>query len=205
MYIRVRTTSVNRAPAFCSARSIFFKVCTACAYASPMPTIFPCASVAVVPDTHTFAPTRTAREYPITGSQGVPLEIFVRAIKSLPVEFRPNQSHRPRFSILYFRFSIFRRSTDQIAPAIPPAQSDTNPRACQTPDTESAPQSRTLNRATPAAPHSIPPPARSTRRPSAEKYARTPPTAPATPHRASEPPRYPATQPAAPPPPAPKT
>src|SRR5271154_5831248 len=69
--------------------------------------MFPCASVAVVPDTHTFAPTRTAREYPITGSQGVPLEIFVRTIKFLPVEFRPNQFHRSRFPIFYFHFSIF--------------------------------------------------------------------------------------------------
>src|SRR5271156_5346287 len=108
MYIRVRTTSANPAPACSSARSIFFSVCTACAYASPTPTIFPCASVAVVPDTHTFAPTRTAREYPITGSQGVPLEKFVRAIKFLPAKFRPNHFHRTRipFSIFAFPFSV---------------------------------------------------------------------------------------------------
>jgi hypothetical protein len=68
-----------------------------------MPTIFPCASVAVVPDTHTFPPTRTAREYPITGSQGVPLEIFVRAITFLPVEFRPKQFHPSRFSIFHLQ------------------------------------------------------------------------------------------------------
>src|SRR5271156_4939984 len=128
MYIRVRTTSANPAPACSSARSIFFSVCTACAYASPPPTIFPCASVAVVPDTHTFPPTRTAREYPITGSQGVPLEIFVRTIKFLLVEFRPNQ----------FPARAAIHTTDQIAPAIPPAQSDTNRRACQTRDNESA-------------------------------------------------------------------
>jgi len=29
----------------------------------------------VVPDTHTWLPTRTAREYPTTGSHRVPLEI----------------------------------------------------------------------------------------------------------------------------------
>src|SRR5271156_5537638 len=172
MYIRVRTTSANPAPACSSARSIFFSVCTACAYASPTPTIFPCASVAVVPDTHTFPPTRTAREYPITGSQGVPLEKFVRAIKFLPVKFRPNQFHRTRFSISYFHFSNFRHSTDQTAPATPPAQSDTNPRACQTLGNESAPQSRKPNQAAGPARRSALRPKLPTRHPIAEKYAR---------------------------------
>jgi hypothetical protein len=96
-------------------------------------------------------------------------------------------------------------STDQTAPATPPAQSDTNHRACQTRDTEFAPQSHTQNRATPAAPRLTPQPKFPNRRPTAEEYARTTQTAPATPHRASTPPRYPATQPAAPQPPAPET
>src|SRR5580704_14952795 len=95
--------------------------------------------------------------------------------------------------------------TDQIAPAIPPAQSDTNPRACQTRDTESAPQSRTPNLADRAAQSSKPPPTLPTRHPIAVKYAKMPQTAAAIPHPASKPPRYPATRPAAPPPPAPKT
>jgi hypothetical protein len=41
---------------------MFFKVCFACTYASPTPTTFPSSPVAVVPDTHTQFPTRTARE-----------------------------------------------------------------------------------------------------------------------------------------------
>jgi hypothetical protein len=48
-YMRVRTTSFMLAPAFCSALSMFFSVCTACAYTSPTPTIFPSGPVAVVP------------------------------------------------------------------------------------------------------------------------------------------------------------
>src|SRR5437870_519808 len=40
----------------------------------------PEASVAVVPETWTTSPTRTAREYPTTGSQGVPVETFIRAM-----------------------------------------------------------------------------------------------------------------------------
>src|SRR5579863_4700164 len=55
-YIRVRTTSFMLAPAFFKALSMFFKVCTACAYTSPTPMIFPSGPVAVVPETCTYAP-----------------------------------------------------------------------------------------------------------------------------------------------------
>ncbi len=61
-YMRVRTTSFKEAPARSSADSMFLIVCTVCAYASPVPTSLPSAPVAVVPDTWTLAPTRTARE-----------------------------------------------------------------------------------------------------------------------------------------------
>ena len=39
------------------------------------------ASVDVVPETHTCCPTRTAREYPTIGSQGVPVAIRILFIK----------------------------------------------------------------------------------------------------------------------------
>src|SRR5713101_7900451 len=76
--MRVRTTSFSVAPASTSARSTLRSACTVCAYASPPPTILPDASVAVVPATCTTFPTRTAREYPTTGSHGVPLDTFTR-------------------------------------------------------------------------------------------------------------------------------
>src|ERR1700761_7615988 len=75
---RVRTTSFSPAPAFVSAASMFRIVCTVCAYTSPTPTIFPSGPVAVVPDTLTQFPIRTAREYPTIGSHCVPLEMFSR-------------------------------------------------------------------------------------------------------------------------------
>src|SRR4030095_11224579 len=59
---------------------MFFSVCFVWAYTSPTPTTWPSLSVAVVPETHTWLPTRTAREYPTTGSQGVPLEISCRIV-----------------------------------------------------------------------------------------------------------------------------
>ena len=74
--IRVRTTSFKPAPAFTRAASIFRMVCTVCAWTSPTPTIFPSGPVAVVPDTLTMFPMRTAREYPTMGSHWVPLEMF---------------------------------------------------------------------------------------------------------------------------------
>ena len=60
--MRVRTTSPRQAPAAASARSMLAIACRACAYASPLPTIAPSAPVAVVPDTNTWLPMRTARE-----------------------------------------------------------------------------------------------------------------------------------------------
>src|SRR3989442_6606881 len=49
---------------------------TACPYASPGKTTFPEESVAAVPATATYAPTRTAREYPTMGSQRAPDATF---------------------------------------------------------------------------------------------------------------------------------
>jgi hypothetical protein len=74
--IRVRTTSFKLAPALTKAAPMFWIVCTVCAYTSPTPTIFPSAAVAVVPETLTKFPIRTAREYPTIGSHVVPLEMF---------------------------------------------------------------------------------------------------------------------------------
>src|SRR4030095_3865158 len=78
--MRVRTTCRRAAPARSSAASMLRSACRVCARASPTPTTAPLASVAVVPATWTWAPTRTALEYPTIGSQGVPLEIRVRLI-----------------------------------------------------------------------------------------------------------------------------
>src|SRR2546428_12921865 len=55
---------------------------TAWPYASPGATTFPCGSVAVVPATATYAPTRTAREYPTIGSQRAPDATFFRSMES---------------------------------------------------------------------------------------------------------------------------
>jgi hypothetical protein len=47
--------------------------------------------MAVVPDTQTWSPRRTAREYPTIGSQGVPLEKFWRLTLSSAMKiFNPN-------------------------------------------------------------------------------------------------------------------
>src|SRR5690348_31137 len=48
-----------------------------------MPTIAPSGPVAVVPATWTIDPTRTAREYPTTGSHGAPLETLRRGMQEL--------------------------------------------------------------------------------------------------------------------------
>ena len=93
--IRVRTTSVIFAPAFASAPSIFFSVCTVCAYKSPAPTIFPSGPVAVVPETQIEFPTFTAREYPITGSHFVPLEKFSRFMAPFPLFRSPKKFVSP--------------------------------------------------------------------------------------------------------------
>src|SRR5581483_3310355 len=76
--MRVRTTSASEAPARSSAARMLASACTACAYGSPAPTMAPPAPVAVVPETWTCAPTRTAREYPTIGSHGVPLDTLSR-------------------------------------------------------------------------------------------------------------------------------
>src|SRR5437899_8011701 len=55
---------------------------TAWPYASPGATTFPCGSVAVVPATATYAPTRTAREYPTIDSQRAPDATFLHSMES---------------------------------------------------------------------------------------------------------------------------
>src|SRR2546427_4674219 len=50
-------------------------------YGSPGKTTFPYGSVAVVPATATYAPTRTAREYPTIGSQRAPDATFFRSME----------------------------------------------------------------------------------------------------------------------------
>src|SRR3990170_1035409 len=55
----------------------------------------PRSSVAVVPDTQTKGPTRTAREYPTIGSQRVPEPMFVRCIHSGKRGGRDKGSLRP--------------------------------------------------------------------------------------------------------------
>src|SRR5437870_5097375 len=70
--MRVCTTSANDAPADWSATSILRRMYRVCAAASS-PCTWPCSSLEVVPDTHTELPSRTAREYPASRSQGVPL------------------------------------------------------------------------------------------------------------------------------------
>src|SRR5688572_25812933 len=85
-YIRVRPTSAREELAAFSALSIFRIAWTAWAYGSPAPTTRPSGPVAVVPDTWTHLPTRTAREYPMIGSHGVPLEMSCRWVATaLPV------------------------------------------------------------------------------------------------------------------------
>src|SRR5262249_4428851 len=61
-YIRVRTTSCSVAPSFTSAASMFLSAWTAWAYGSPWPTMLPSSAVAVVPETNTNGPVRTALE-----------------------------------------------------------------------------------------------------------------------------------------------
>src|SRR2546428_6872160 len=75
-------------------------VWTAWPYASRGATPFPCGSVAVVPATATYAPTRTAREYPTIDSQRAQrlavfqklfrLEIFEQALERAKERFTPD-------------------------------------------------------------------------------------------------------------------
>src|SRR2546428_10445776 len=50
-------------------------------YGSPEEPTFPWGSVAVVPATATYAPTRTAREYPTIGSQRAPDATLFRSME----------------------------------------------------------------------------------------------------------------------------
>jgi hypothetical protein len=159
--------------------------------------------------------------------------MFVLVIASLPVEFRPKRSQPSHRAPAAARRNAASRNSaskkarracqrsapreakqlsaaahhvrDPTAPATPPAQADTDPQASQTRDNERAPHSHTQNRATRVARRSAASPTPATCRPIAEKYAKTPLTAPTTPLRASKPPSYPAIPCAAPSPPAPET
>src|SRR5438034_1364415 len=68
---------------------------TAWPYASPGATTFPCGSVAVVPATATYAPTRTAREYPTIGSQRAPDATFFRSME--PRNLSAAEKASPRY------------------------------------------------------------------------------------------------------------
>src|SRR5437773_2044310 len=97
-YMRVRTTCSSPAPARPSAASMFFRVCTVWAYGSPAPTMRPSASVAVVPETCTNGPMRTAREDPTIGSQRVPVATLILFRGCLGVIFRRRVEARPVLS-----------------------------------------------------------------------------------------------------------
>src|ERR1700730_2140919 len=126
--MRVRTTSFILPPAFFKAVSMFLKICTACAYTSPTPTIFPSAPVAVVPETCTFEPTLTAREQPTIGSHVVPLEMLFRSIRFLRYSFYKHRGGtNPRIGSRHLRvptkYSEFRprlifkpRCSNRLAP-----------------------------------------------------------------------------------------
>jgi hypothetical protein len=61
-YMRVRTTCSSPAPARSSAARMLSSTWRICAAGSPTPTMPPSGPVAVVPETWTKGPTRTARE-----------------------------------------------------------------------------------------------------------------------------------------------
>src|SRR5919201_1114389 len=94
--MRVRTTSRGLAPALRSAASTLRSAWTVWAYGSPCRTIFPASSVAVVPETYTKDPTRTAREYPTIGSHSAPDAMFSRRKAALPSASRPLPAWRVR-------------------------------------------------------------------------------------------------------------
>src|SRR5215218_929517 len=90
-----------------------------CAYGSPTPTKPPLPSVAVVPDTYTKGPRRTAREYPTSCSHTVPLVTFSRLIESPPNAavhftrcsahgFRERLAHEDGYELLLARTRQFR-------------------------------------------------------------------------------------------------
>src|SRR6266581_26281 len=75
---------------------------TAWPYASPSATTFPCGSVAVVPATATYAPTRTAREYPTIDSQRAPDATFLRSWTAKSVGRRKGLPSSRRLPRLHF-------------------------------------------------------------------------------------------------------
>src|SRR5689334_24173945 len=62
--------------------------------------MLPDASVAVVPDTCTTLPTRTAREYPTIGSHIVPEEMLMRFIPPSPMRPREYFTLPPPFAVI---------------------------------------------------------------------------------------------------------
>src|ERR1700677_4016507 len=100
-----------------------------------------------------------------------PCRISRQSISTCAPCVRPNTAQRSVASTPSNRaarmpaVSAAHHSTDQTAHAIPPAQSDTNPPACQRRDNESAPQSHTQSRATLAPQPLEPPPTPPTRPP----------------------------------------
>src|SRR5436309_5221426 len=83
---------------------------TAWPYASPGATTFPCGSVAVVPATATYAPTRTAREYPTIGSQRAPDATFFRSMDRESVGRRKGFASSRHFPGLHLGRRDFREA-----------------------------------------------------------------------------------------------
>ncbi len=63
---------------------MIFRQRRACAAASPRPTVRPSGPSGAVPATVTIDPTRTARDTPILGSYGLPLDTSLRIFETLP-------------------------------------------------------------------------------------------------------------------------
>src|SRR3989441_8149904 len=79
-------------------------------YGSPGKTTFPSGSVAVVPATATYAPTRTAREYPTIGSQRAPDATFFRSMDRESVGRRKGFPSSRRFAGLHLGRRDFREA-----------------------------------------------------------------------------------------------
>src|SRR5205085_1824089 len=124
--MRVRTTSESRAPKLSSARATISKQRRACASASPGATVRPSASSGAVPATVTKFPARTAREMPMRGSKGEPLETRRRSGFDMALLSQPSS----RASIVISALS--RRETGQPAFALFAAASKAAPSASGT-------------------------------------------------------------------------
>src|SRR5438552_16446464 len=87
--VRVRITCRSDAPAFSKAPAIISRHRRACAPASPTPNVRPSGPSGAVPETAIMLPARAAREMPIFGSYGLPLEMSLRTV--------PNENELLRF------------------------------------------------------------------------------------------------------------